>query len=357
MRFTSFCSSSSLPDNSIIVFWSSMNFFWVNSSKAEFWNFCNSRCFTRSCWWTSRNSCCCRSNSSWRTLRSCSAWAARSSWWRTFSLYSAIIVLRCSLRCSLNIVLICVLELSRSSAILSWTDPPVWQIILSGWGTTGNWLWALFKFRVSQENWSLLLRISTGFPVLSTTTARYFARLVVVDIRIVEGSVVVEGVLPVDIAGSREVELFSVHEVHVLLGLITCEGCLVVRSGHGPQAEVAQGGWTWTSRGTLRKTSRRAGRRAVERSRGRRRVKRKQPQRNTQVHMHGWDDACKADLSHGAMWTVRINGRRAVCSVLRVVRVHVRDVVHVVHPHLAQGRCCRSHYHAGRNVYLLNSEE
>ena len=46
--------------------------------------------------------------------------------------------------------------------------------------------------------------------MLSTTTARYFASLVIVDIRIVEGSVVVEGVLPVDIAGSREVELFSV---------------------------------------------------------------------------------------------------------------------------------------------------
>ena len=29
----------------------------------------------------------------------------------------------------------------------------------------------------------------------------------------------------------------------------------------------------------------------------------KQPQRNTQVHMHGWDDACKADLSHGAIVT------------------------------------------------------
>ena len=26
-----------------------------------------------------------------------------------------------------------------------------------------------------------------------------------------------------------------------------------------------------------------------------------------------------------------INGRRAVCSVLRVVHVHVRDGVHVVH--------------------------
>ena len=47
--------------------------------------------------------------------------------------------------------------------------------------------------------------------------------------------------LPVDIAGGREVELFSVREVQVLLGLITCEGCLVVGCDHGPQAEVAQG--------------------------------------------------------------------------------------------------------------------
>ena len=29
--------------------------------------------------------------------------------------------------------------------------------------------------------------------------------------------------------------------------------------------------------------------------------------------------------------TVRINERRAVCSILRVVHVHVRDGVHVVH--------------------------
>ena len=29
--------------------------------------------------------------------------------------------------------------------------------------------------------------------------------------------------------------------------------------------------------------------------------------------------------------TMCINGRRAVCSVLRVVHVHVRDGVHVVH--------------------------
>ena len=60
--------------------------------------------------------------------------------------------------------------------------------------------------------------------MLSTTTTRYFVSWFVVDVGIVEGSVVVEGVLPVDIAGSCEVELFSVHEVQVLLGLITCEG-------------------------------------------------------------------------------------------------------------------------------------
>ena len=61
-------------------------------------------------------------------------------------------------------------------------------------------------------------------------------------------------------------------------------------------------------------------------------MRRKQPRRNTQVHMHGWDDACKADLSHRCDVTpLCINERRAVCSVLRVVHVHVRDGVHVVH--------------------------
>ena len=62
-------------------------------------------------------------------------------------------------------------------------------------------------------------------------------------------------------------------------------------------------------------------------------MKRKQPRRNTQVHMPGWDDAYEADLSHSCDVTpMCINERRAVCSVLRVVRVHVRDGVHhVVH--------------------------
>ena len=46
--------------------------------------------------------------------------------------------------------------------------------------------------------------------------------------------------LPVDVAGSREVELFGVHKVRLPVGLITCEGCLVVITDHGPQAEVAR---------------------------------------------------------------------------------------------------------------------
>ena len=68
------------------------------------------------------------------------------------------------------------------------------------------------------------------------------------------------------------------------------------------------------------------------RSREQRQSRRKQSQRKTHVHMHGWDDACKADLSHRCDVTpMCINERRAVCSILRVVHVHVRDGVLLVH--------------------------
>ena len=73
------------------------------------------------------------------------------------------------------------------------------------------------------------------------------------------------------------------------------------------------------------------------RSKGQDRREKKQPRRNTQVHMHGWDDACKADLSHRCDVTqLCINERRAVCSVLRVVHVHVRDGVSCCSSRLAQ---------------------
>ena len=77
------------------------------------------------------------------------------------------------------------------------------------------------------------------FPCAIDYTGQVHRQLVIVDVRVVAGSVV-KSVLPVDVAGSREVELFGIHEVHLPVGLITCEGCLVVISGHSPQAEVAQ---------------------------------------------------------------------------------------------------------------------
>ena len=42
IQFTSFCSSCTLPDYSIIMFWSSMSFRLASVSKVELWNFRNS---------------------------------------------------------------------------------------------------------------------------------------------------------------------------------------------------------------------------------------------------------------------------------------------------------------------------
>ena len=70
----------------------------------------------------------------------------------------------------------------------------------------------------------------------------------------------------------------------------------------------------------------------MRRGRKRRQARRKQSRRKTQVRMHGWDDTHEADLSHKCdVKPMCINGRRAVCSELRVVRVRVRDGVLVIH--------------------------
>ena len=72
----------------------------------------------------------------------------------------------------------------------------------------------------------------------------------------------------------------------------------MVRSGHGPQAEVAQGFGLQPLvelggrhlEGPEEEQRNEVGKRETGEE--------KQPQRNAQVHMHGWDDACKAVLSH-----------------------------------------------------------
>ena len=129
IQFTSFCNSCNLPDNSIIVFCSSMSFRLACMSKVELWNFRNSSISVKFCWWTSRKSFCWRHNSSCRIWRPCSARAAWSSWWEIFSQHSAMIICLCSS----NKVLICALEL------LSPTGFPVLSTIFSAWVIAGNW--------------------------------------------------------------------------------------------------------------------------------------------------------------------------------------------------------------------------
>ena len=141
IQFNSFCSSCNLPDNSIIVFWFSMSFRLASVSKVELWNCRNFSISVRFCWWTSRKSICCRHNSSCRIRRSSSARAAWSSWWPTFSQYSAIIICLCSS----SKVLICAFEL------LSPTGFPVLSTILSACVFSENLLWALYVFLVTPK--------------------------------------------------------------------------------------------------------------------------------------------------------------------------------------------------------------
>ena len=117
MQFISFCSSCTLPGNSKIVLWSSMNFRLAIMSKVELWNFRNSFISVRLCWQASRNSNICRHSCPCRCRHSSSAWAAWSSWWPTFSRYSAMIVCLCSS----SRVLICEFELLRSSIRVQWS--------------------------------------------------------------------------------------------------------------------------------------------------------------------------------------------------------------------------------------------
>ena len=64
----------------------------------------------------------------------------------------------------------------------------------------------LSTFQVSSVTRKLIIIAShlNRFPCAVDYNCKVFRKLVIVDIRIVEGSVVVEGVLPVDIAGSCE---------------------------------------------------------------------------------------------------------------------------------------------------------
>ena len=101
----------------------------------------------------------------------------------------------------------------------------------------------LSTFQVSDVTGKMITVASylNGLPRSIDHNWKKIRKLIVVDIRDVgEGSCIVQGVLEVDIAGGREVQLIGVCELHVL-GLITCVGCDIVQADHAPEAGVAQG--------------------------------------------------------------------------------------------------------------------
>ena len=90
---------------------------------------------------------------------------------------------------------------------------------------------------------------------------------------------------------AARVELIRVQEVRLLVGLITCAGCLVVITDHGPRAEVAQalGHELLVDSGEGRLEG-------LEEERQKREEKeiggeRQPTQHNTQMTMHVWSDA------------------------------------------------------------------
>ena len=100
----------------------------------------------------------------------------------------------------------------------------------------------LSTFHVSDVTGKLIIIAShlNRFPRSIDDNRKKLCKFIVVDVGVDEGNCVLLGVLEVDVAGGREVQLIGVCEVHVL-GLITCEGCDIVQSDHAPETGVAQG--------------------------------------------------------------------------------------------------------------------
>ena len=71
----------------------------------------------------------------------------------------------------------------------------------------------------------------------------------------------------------------------------------------------------------------------MKRGREQRTQGRGQTRNNTQVRMHGWEDAYEADLSHKVRCETNVHqwAARSVLSTACCAHVHVRDGVLVVH--------------------------
>ena len=135
-----------------------------------------------------------------------------------------------------------------------------------------------------------------GLPRSIDHDRKKLGKFIVVDVGVGEGSCVLEGVLEVDIAGGREVQLIGVCELHVL-GLITCVRCDIVQADHAPEAGVAQGifhGILVRHRGRNQEEVEERLEEEVER----RREENTQEQVRMSMTMDGNEDTQRRDLSH-----------------------------------------------------------
>ena len=120
----------------------------------------------------------------------------------------------------------------------------------------------------------------------------------------------------------------SLLRISLILQCLKCEGCLVVRSGHGPQAEVAQV----------------FGLEPLVEVGGRHLEGPEEEQRNEEEKETGEENnhhtthkcTCMDGMTRARQLeprcdTLCIYELRSVCSVLSVVHVHVRDSVFVDH--------------------------
>ena len=180
-------------------------------------------------------------------MRSCSAWVARDSWWRTFSQYSATIVFRCSFNRVLIFALI--------GAFTPLSDPSFNRsprLIDHSFRLSDWWKLTLSTLHVSDtsRNMIAIAPYLNGLPRFIDHDCKKLGELVVVDVGVGERDCIFEDVLEVDIAGGREGELIGVCELHVL-GFTTSVGCDIVQADHSPDAELHRGSSMEFSSGTM----------------------------------------------------------------------------------------------------------
>ena len=215
-----------------------------------------------------------------RILRSCSAWSCKEFVMKNFFTVfsdnrSSLLIQHCPNLC------MSVLSLFSDSCL---NRPPS---LTDHFGLSDQKKLTLSTFQVSDVTGKLIIIAShlNRLPCAIDHNCKILRKLVVVDVRDVgEGSCIVQGVLEVDIAGGREVQLIGVCELHVL-GLITCDGCDIVQSDHAPEAGVAQGifhGDLIRHQGGHQEELGEELEEEVER-----RVKREHSSNQTQVRMHG----------------------------------------------------------------------